>query len=316
VNRTVFLVCVVLAGVAGFLAGRASVEGAKARGDARPDYAGGRTERRLVEMPADEVAVLRRKARELDERVRRELETGARPVEDAGSGPEVDAGSDALPVGARRRDGTIVGGASWSPMTRNMALGFLDPMIEEFFAEANLTADQKQRLKAEIEARIGKGMQAAADFVNGDANGDQAYEQLKTMLDEGRRLVQTVLDDEQLKTYRKFEGRVISMVHTNVVNNELATLRAKLDLDPEQATAVRAIVETRYRRVQDKFDAAIPNMFFKPIRREADAEIYAETAGEIRKFLRPEQATAFDAYEATANDALHEFRNMLVPKAR
>jgi hypothetical protein len=159
-------------------------------------------------------------------------------------------------------------------------------------------------------------MQAAADFVNGDATGDQAYDQLKTMLDEGRKLVQTVLDDKQLKTYRKFEGKIISMVQDNVVNNELATLRSKLDLDPEQTSAVRAIVETRYRRVQDKFDAAIPNMFFKPIRREADAAIYTETATEIRKFLRPEQAAAFDAYEATANDAVLEFRTWLVPKTR
>jgi len=50
--------------------------------------------------------------------------------------------------------------------------------VEEFFREANLTEAQRQRLREEMERRVGEVFQTTADVVNGDVTADQAYEVL------------------------------------------------------------------------------------------------------------------------------------------
>ncbi|MHC4730782.1 MAG: hypothetical protein ACYS6Z_09370, partial [Planctomycetota bacterium] len=59
----------------------------------------------------------------------------------------------------------------------------------------------------------------------------------------------------------------------------------------------------------------LPNMFFKPMRRERDRDIYAQTGDEIRRFLRPEQVAAFDQVESKAPTALYAYRSLLIPRA-
>jgi hypothetical protein len=308
VRALLFFLCVGVAGVAGYLLG--SRDG-RARTGEWTEFRRRRPTRRLVEIPADELARVQQRVARADaledenERLRLRLDR-----------LEPDAARDAEPpAGSRRPDGTIVGGARWSKMTTTLAAGFLDGMVEQFFREANLTEDQRQRLRAEMEVRVGQVMQTAADFVNGDATADQAYDTLNTIAVESRAMLGTVLDPKQYAVYQRFEKQMVGFVHDNVVNNEMATLRSDLDLDPAQEKKVRAIVEERYRRVQERLNAPLPNMFFKPMRRARDRDIYADTGDRIREFLRPEQVAAFDVVEGKAPTALYAYRNLLIPRA-
>jgi hypothetical protein len=249
----------------------------------------------------------------------RAAEPEERPVEEGRPVPA--RARDDLPAerapevpGTRREDGTIVGGARWTPQTRLLALGFLAGKVDDFFAQANLTEYQKQRLKAELEGRIDQVMQLAADYANGDIDGDQTYEALDKVVATGRAAVAQVLDERQLATYYEFEKGISDFNRTEIANNELATLRQELGLDREQERLVRPIVEERYRRVQERFGAPIPNMFFKPIRRARDRDLYEETGRAMREYLRPEQQAAFDVAEAKASAALTEYRSLLLPK--
>ncbi|MHC4971952.1 MAG: hypothetical protein ACYTG3_06440 [Planctomycetota bacterium] len=302
-----FFLCVAVAGFAGYLLGSRDATGHTSE---QVDHRRPRPPRRLIEIPAEELArvqqrVARADALEADnERLRERLEKLAPAATEDGE----------LPVGNRRPDGTIVGGARWSKMTTTLALGFLDGMVEQFFRDANLTETQRQRLRAEMQKRVGEVMQTAADFVNGDLTADQAYAALDTIATDSRAMLATVLDDKQIGVYRNFEKQMTGFVHNNVVTNEMATLRKELDLDPEQEKKVRAIVEERYRRVQGRLNAPLPNMFFKPMRRERDRDIYAQTGDEIRRFLRPEQVAAFDQVESKAPTALYAYRTLLIPK--
>jgi hypothetical protein len=305
---------VVVAGTTGYLVGRS--EGReKGRAAPRTDYETARSERRVVTLPADELIQLREyqeRSVSLDAEVRalRARLQKLEPTDAPADQPE------ALPVGSRRPDGTLVGGARWSPMTQNMALGFLDSWVSGFFLEAELTEDQKQRLRAEMEKRIGDAMQITADFINGDVSPDQAYAFLDALAKDGRKTVGGLLDARQIDLYHKFERGVGGFVHTNVVNTELTTLRKELGLDPEQEKKIRPLVEQRYRLVQERLNAPIPNMFFRPVRRELDDDIYARTGTEIRTHLTPEQAAAFDSVEKGANNVFDEYRSLLVPKSK
>jgi hypothetical protein len=216
--------------------------------------------------------------------------------------------------GTRRADGTIVGGARWPAQTRLLALGYLAGPVEDFFARANLTEHQKERLRAELEQRISDVMQLAADYANGDVDGDATYEALGHVVTRGRNAAAEVLDDRQLDVYRQFEDSIGDFNRTNIVQNELATLRQDLGLDQEQERRVRTVIEDRYRRVQERFNAPIPNFMFKPIRRQKDGDIYGETGAAIREYLRPEQRAAFDAAEAKGAAAVFSYRSLLVPK--
>ncbi|MHC4818958.1 MAG: hypothetical protein ACYTF8_12980 [Planctomycetota bacterium] len=303
-----FFACVAVAGVAGYLLGSRDAAGHTRE---ETEYRKPRPPRRLIEIPAEELARVQQQVARTDaleaenERLRERLDR-----------LEPDAAQDEeLPPGSRRSDGTIVGGARWSKMTTTLALGFLDGMVEQFFAEANLTETQRQRLRAEMEQRVGEVMQTAADFVNGDLTADQSYEALDTIATDSRKMLATVLDEKQLGVYRNFEKEMTGFVHNNVVTNEMANLRKELDLDPAQEKKVRAIVEQRYHRVQDRLSAPLPNMFFKPIRRDRDGDIYTETGQQILAFLRPEQAAAFDQVESKAPTALYAYRSLLIPRA-
>ena len=74
------------------------------------------------------------------------------------------------------------------------------------------------------------------------------------------------------------------------------------------------VVEERYRRIDESLNTPIPNVFFKPLRREMDAEVYEQTAGEIRTILTPEQKAAFDKWEARAPEGPYQYRTQLIPK--
>jgi hypothetical protein len=311
VRRAGVVAIALLAGATGYLVGR-GWGGAAGRSDGRSDYAPARTERRRIELPPEEYAALQQRVARVDaleaqnERLRARIEKLRR------EGAATD--EDGAAPGSRRPDGTIVGGARWSKMTTTMALGFLDNMVEAFFREANLTEDQRQRLRQEMEKRVGEVMQTAADFVNGDITADQAYEFLDSIARDSRAMLTTVLDEKQLSIYGRFEKGMVNFVHTNVVTNEMATLRKELHLDRDQEKKIRRVVEERYRRVQERLNAPIPNMFFKPMRRERDRDVYRETGEMIRAFLRPEQAAAFDVVERKSPTALYEYRSLLIPR--
>lgn len=306
--RALLLVaCMAVAGLAGYLLGS---RGGGGHTGEHPVYERSRP-RRLIEIPADELARVQQQVARTDA-----LEAENQRLRERLERLEPDAAPDEeLPPGSRRRDGTIVGGAHWSKMTISMALGFIEGKLEKFFRDANLTEAQRQRLRKELERRINEVMQTTADFVNGDVTADQAYDVLDGIAADGRKIVAGVLDEKQRGIYHRFEKEMTGLVHDNVVTIEMATLRNELDLDPEQEKMIRAVVEERYRRVQDRLNAPIPNMFFKPLRRERDRDIYAETGVAIRSFLRPEQTTAFDSVESKAAAALYAYRSLLIPRA-
>jgi Spy/CpxP family protein refolding chaperone len=299
--RALAVAIALLCGVVGFLLGRGS---APERAERAPTPTPTRPEH-TVEIDPAAYAALMEKAARIDkiEAESRRLAEAAEPEEPAAEVP-----------GTRRPDGTIVGGARWKPETRLLALGFLGSEVDRFFAEANLTEHQKQKLRAELENRISEVMQIAADYANAEIDGDQTYDALEKVVASGRAVAAQVLDERQLALYHRFENGIAEFNRTNVVSNELATLRQELGLDREQERLVRPFVEERYRRVQERFNAPLPNMFFKPIRRERDRDIYDETGRAIRELLRPEQQATFDAADAKAATAVYAYRSLLVPK--
>ncbi len=301
-NRGLLVAVALLSGVIGFLLGRNS--------SPAPGRAEQRTapRREAVELPPEAQAAINAAA-----------ERAAKPTPEAtADAPEAEPAPDAPAAeevpGTRRADGTIVGGASWAPQTRLLAIGYLSGPVEDFFKKANLTEHQKQRLRAELEQRITDVMQLAADYANGDIDGDGAYDALGEVVSKGRAAAATVLDDRQLAIYNEFETGIGDFNRSNIVQNEMATLRAELSLDREQEKSVQIVIEDRYRRVQERFNAPLPNMFFQPIRRNADKDIYEETGNAVREYLRPEQRAAYDAAEAKAGTAVSGYRSLLVPK--
>jgi hypothetical protein len=308
-RRFFFVLSVLLAGAAGFLLGRAT-PGSFLRGDGRPEVKERSSVRRLVQLPAEEAYDLRAKAMRSEAlekenaRLRAEAEKLRPPAEEE------------LPVGSRRPDQSIVGGARWSEDFMRMATGFLDSLIDQFIAEADLTPEQERRLRARVRQNVRNIMGVTAEYTNGDLDGDLVYERPEIYMAEGQRFVDGLLNEEQHATYQRFLKDVNGQINHWIVNDEMASLRAELNLDPEQAKHVQAIVEERYRLVQERVRMAIPNVMFKPIRREKDREIYEESAKAIRGYLTPEQAVAFDRAENKALSAPHLFRNMLVPKGK
>jgi len=313
-NRAGFAAALILAAGVGFLAGRLTSGDEGGRGDGRAEVTRAGPAVR-VELAAEEFAEWRKKvARTEDlEAENRRLQEELRRS-DAARQAVQDAAAELGP-GDRRPDGSIVGGATWSPMTKSMAVGFLDLFVEQFFEEANLTEHQRQKLRKEMETRINSVMQLAADFVNGDATGDEIYGNLEGIADEGRGKLREFLDDRQYGIYLRFESGMGDFVRNNVVSTETTALRTRLGLDSEQEKNLKRVLEDRYRRVSERLGAPIPNMFFKALRRESDADIYAETSKEIRGYLRPEQVPAFLDAEANAMVALQEeYRKMLIPR--
>jgi hypothetical protein len=305
-SRTAVVAIALLAGILGFLVGRVSPARERAERRAPPQR-----EAPMVEVPPEAYATLQAAADRAQrlEAENRVLRGEVLPEE----GPAQEAPPAEVP-GTRRGDGTIVGGASWSPQTRLLAIGYLSGPVEDFFRKANLTETQKQRLRGELEQRITDVMQLAADYTNGDLDGDAMYESLTRIVAKGRGVAAQVLDDRQLALYNEFETGIGDFNRNNIVQNELTTLRKDLGLDREQERLVKTVIEDRYRRVQERFQAPIPNMFFQPIRRNADKDIYDETGNAIRSYLTPEQRAAYDAAETKVAKAAFGYRTLLVPK--
>jgi len=304
VRSPLLLVAVaLLSGVIGFLIGRGSPAAERAERRAPPAR-----ETAMVEVTPEALAALQEAAARVEKYERQEQ---AQPTDDAAPAPEAPPAEE---PGTRRADGTIVGGAKWPPATRLLAIGYLSGPVEDFFRKANLTETQKQRLRAELEQRIGDVMQLAADYANGDLDGDKLYDELGKVVTKGRSAATEVLDDRQLGIYSDFEKGIGEFNRSNIVQNEMATLRQELQLDREQERLMKPIIEERYRRVQERFSAPIPNFMFKPIRRDADKDIYEETGKAVREYLTPEQKALFDAADAKAATAIFDYRSLLVPK--
>lgn len=306
-KRTPVVAIALLSGILGYVVGRASPapERAEPRANAPRDLP-------TVELEPQAYEALQEAARRAD-KLEAENRVLRGEVHDVEGGPAPEAPPVETP-GTRREDGTIVGGASWSPQTRLLAIGYLSGAVDEFFKKANLTEHQKQRLRAEVEQRITDVMQLAADYTNGDLDGDAMYDALTKIVAKGRGAAAEVLDDRQLAIYNEFEAGIGDFNRTNIVQNELTTLRKELGLDREQERLVKTVIEDRYRRVQERFNAPLPNMFFQPIRRNADKDIYDETGTALRSYLRPEQRAAYDAAEKKAATAAFGYRSLLVPK--
>jgi len=131
---------------------------------------------------------------------------------------------------------------------------------------------------------------------------------------EGRGLIHEGLDEKQGKIYDRFEKEVGEFVRSNVVANELTSLRVELELDQDQERIVAKIVDARYAAVQKNLEGAIPNVFLRPLRREADAGIYEETGRQIRELLRPSQQAKFDDFEQNHLKGVENYRQSLVPR--
>lgn len=289
-----------LSGVIGFLLGRASPPPERAEQRSPP-------RRETVELPPEAEAALQAAA---ERAATKPLEVAGAPDALASEAPAAEE------PGTRRPDGTIVGGASWAPMTRMLAIGFLEDQVNAFFADANLTDFQKQRLKAEMEQRITDLMQLAADHANGDIDGEKVYDSVETLAATTRANVAQILDERQLRKMQDFERGMVQFNRNNIVSNEMTTLRQELGLDPEQERLVRPIVEERYRRVQERISTPIPNFMFKPIRRKGDADIYDETSRAMRQYLREDQQATYDRTDVELATAILDHRRSLVPKPK
>ena len=99
-----------------------------------------------------------------------------------------------------------------------------------------------------------------------------------------------------------------------IVHNEMATLKSTLRLDSDQEKRVLAIVEQRYAKIDEGSKTPIPNVFFKPLRRESDNPVYEQTADAIREVLTPDQRTKFNAWERGAAQGPYQDRTQLIPK--
>jgi len=216
--------------------------------------------------------------------------------------------------GTRLADGTIVGGARWNDAFNRLASGFLDTMLSSFIRKANLSPQQERRVRSLILKESSRFMQVSADFTNGDIDGEGAYEQLEGLSTDLRAKVGEMLDDEQRANFGGLQQGIRDILRNNIVHNEMATLKSTLGLDSDQEKRILKIVEERYTRVEDGTTIPIPNVFFKPLRRDSDKPIYAETAGAIRAILNAEQVAKYDRFESKAPEAPFLYRPELVAK--
>jgi len=195
-----------------------------------------------------------------------------------------------------------------------MAVGFLDTFLAQFVAEAKLTPAQEARVRAEYQRSVREALQILADTINEDLTPDQAYERYAALTSQGLQGLRQVLDGEQYAVFERFQKGTKAFVAENVISREVATLRERLELDADQEKRVAAIVRERYETLDAALPHPIPNMFFKPLRREADRAVYEETARRMREALTAAQLPAFERLEADPMAPLRELRNQLVPR--
>ena len=305
------LVFVLTAGAIGFLAGYLARDsgGRAMRGTERTDI---RMGSRPAALTVTEAMELERRARQAEALVEENTALKRRVAQlEQAAGP--DTGEEALAPGSRREDGSSVGGARWPAPFVRTATAYVDRMFSQFIDEAGLTPAQEQRLRSELTVRIGQMMQLSADYTNGDLDADGLYDRISELASQGQAGIDNLLDDAQVKVYDKFFRKTRTMIRGQVVNNEMINLKAELKLDSEQERHVRRIVEARYQRVEERHGNPVPNLMFKPIRREADRDIYDETAEGIRSYLRPDQLRRFEAADREAATVHMAYRSFLVP---
>ncbi|MEE8105510.1 MAG: hypothetical protein V3T86_08265 [Planctomycetota bacterium] len=229
--------------------------------------------------------------------------------------PPLEGAIAAGPVtGSRLPNGRIVGGARWPDMTVRMSVGYIDNFFKRFISEAKLNEEQTAALRSQMEVSVTAMMQVTADITNGDLSVDDGYAAMEAMTTEGRAVISEGLNEDQRKIYVRFEKEVGEFVRSNVVANEVTSLRVELDLDLDQERIVAKIVDSRYAAVQKNLQGAIPNVFLRPLRREADAEIFEETGRQIREVLRPSQLAKFDDLEKNHLKGVQNYRQSLVPR--
>jgi len=259
-----------------------------------------------------ELATALEEARAAVERL--EAENAKLREEAAAPAPGAEPGAPAAAPGTRLADGRILGGARWPDATVSMAVGFLDNILAAFLKEAKLSAGQETRVRAEYERSIGDAMQIIADVINDDMTPDQAYDRYAALTTQGLNSLRQILNEEQYAVFERFEKGTKDFVLNNVVAAEIASLRSRVGLDAEQAKSVAVIVRERYEAVGAKIAHPLPNMFFQPVRREADRAIYDDTSRRIRDVLSPNQVVAFEKVEADPMASLREFRKQLVAR--
>jgi len=308
VKALLFVAGVIVAGVVGYLLGDAGTFG---REDGSREGARA-ADRRGVVVPAGYTKAVERDAeiealKVMVEQLSSENEKLRRAADPEASGEE-------LPVGTRRKNGSIVGGARWNRNFELMAVGFLDTMLSQYLKEANLTPAQEKRLRGEMQVRVKQAMQIGADYTNGDIDGDRAYELAGIVSQDIDGSLSSFLDDKQYALLGKFQSGMGNFVRDHIVNGEVVTFRNKLKLDGDQEKKIRAIVNKRYQRVYERIGVPIPNVMMKAMRRSQDEDIYRETGDAIKALLTPDQAATFDAVERTQPAQIHAFRSNLVPK--
>ncbi|MHC4448597.1 MAG: hypothetical protein ACYS0E_00470 [Planctomycetota bacterium] len=299
-RRLGVVLLVLIAFAAGFGLGRRDDGERHTRGSGRT-AAGRRAEAAQYRESREHVETIRQLRTELGElRTRMEALAPAEPA--------------TPPPGTRLPDGTIVGGAKWTDSFVSLATGFVDSIINGFVRDAKLTAEQERRLRETVRGEAKRFTQVSADFTNGDIDGDTAYAQLEVLAAEARQKVRQLLNEDQVETFEKFQGTIRNIMRRQIVHNEMATLKSTLRLDSDQEKRVLAIVEERYQRIDDSLNTPIPNVFFKPLRRKQDEDVYKQTADEIRSILAPDQKAAFDKWESKAPDEPFQYRTQLIPK--
>jgi hypothetical protein len=309
VRRLVGVALILVAGVAGFLLGRAT-QGSGGRAGSGGGFEGGeRASPYRVNLPVEDVVEQQRRVARI-EALEAENAVLRQRLEDA----SVAAVEGELRPGARRPDGTIVGGARWGTGFVQVATSFVEEFFSNFIREAQLTPEQERRVREGVRFRIGEAMQVTAEYVNGDIDGDAAYERMAQLVGDGRSMVRELLDERQIAIYERHEESMTKWMNDQVISKEMTALRGAVGLDSEQEKRVRAVIEQRWARVSASITTAIPNVLVTPIRREQDRAIYEETAVQIRQLLRPEQQAAYEKADQAAATAVFDYRNMLVPK--
>jgi len=225
------------------------------------------------------------------------------------------AGGEASPArGTRLPDGRIVGGAKLPDTMLQAMLSYLENELRSFLRDAKLTPAQEARVRALYDQSMRGVVQGIVDVVNGDLEPDAAYEAYAAMAREGFGGLREVLDGEQYAVFERFEKGMRDWNLGNVVSGDLQMLRSRLEMDSEQEKLIAPLVRERYDLVQAQIPFPIPNLLFRPIRRNQDRLIYEESARKIRALLRPDQAALFDAIESDPHADLHRFRSQLVPR--
>jgi len=298
------LALALVAACVGFWAGRTTSESTE------------RAQRTVSRLPPETIRQVERLQAEAAVRVRENQELRTELEErmaEARRRDEPPTAETAAP-GTRLPDGTIVGGAQWNASFHRLTTGFLDSILSGFIRQADLSPEQERRVRSLILKESTRFIQVSADFTNGEIDGEGAYAELEALSSELRGKVADLLNEEQRANFGTLQNNIRGILRQQIVHNEMAALKSDLGLDADQEKKVLAIVEQRYARVQQGIEIPIPNVFFKPLRRERDAPIYKETADAIRGVLSAGQRAKYDRIESKAPEAVFGYRSQLVPK--